>query len=100
VTRRVLVRLPAPPAVPTPPAGFDTFTPREVEVLRCLGRGLSNAEIAAALVITEATAKTHVSRVLGKLGLPSRTRAAITAQDGGLLARGSDEGRGAHGGPG
>ncbi len=51
-------------------------------------------------MITEATAKTHVSRVLGKLGLPSRTRAAITAQDGGLLARGSDEGRGAHGGPG
>ncbi|HXV91693.1 MAG TPA: response regulator transcription factor, partial [Pseudonocardia sp.] len=83
VTRRVLARL-AAPARPAPPPGLDTLTPREVDVLRCLGRGLSNAEIAADLVITEATTKTHVSRVLAKLGLRSRTQAAITAQEAGL----------------
>ena len=57
-------------------------------MLTCLGRGLSNAEIAAELVITEATTKTHVSRVLTKLGLRSRVQAAIAAQDAGLVADG------------
>lgn len=87
VTRRVIARLAATPASrPTPPPGLDSLTPREVDVLRCLGRGLSNAEIAAELVISEATAKTHVSRVLGKLGLRSRVQAAIAAQDAGLVS--------------
>ena len=53
-------------------------------VLASLGRGLSNLEIAAELAITEATTKTHVSRVLAKLGLRSRVQAAIAAQDAGL----------------
>ncbi len=83
VTRRLLARL-AAPRRPLP-AGLDTLTARELDVLRRLGRGLSNAGIAADLAITEATAKTHVSRVLAKLGLRSRVQAAIAAQDAGLV---------------
>lgn len=85
VTRRVLARLAAPARRPEPPAGLADLTPRETDVLACLGRGLSNAEIADALVITEATTKTHVSRVLAKLGVRSRVQAAIAAQDAGLV---------------
>ncbi|MEU2201913.1 response regulator transcription factor [Isoptericola sp. NPDC019482] len=95
VTRRVLAQLTgaAVPAVP-PPAGargqapddprLADLTPREVDVLGALGRGLSNQGIADELVITEATAKTHVSRVLAKLGVVSRMQAAIVARDTGL----------------
>ncbi|WP_265521647.1 response regulator [Oerskovia flava] len=60
------------------------LTPREVDVLRVLGRGLSNQAIATELFITEATAKTHVSRILAKLGVVSRMQAAIVARDEGL----------------
>ncbi|NDO89330.1 response regulator [Cellulosimicrobium composti] len=60
------------------------LTPREVDVLAALGRGLSNQGIAADLFITEATAKTHVSRVLAKLGVSTRMQAAIVARDTGL----------------
>ena len=86
ITRRVISRLGQPARPSTPPAGLDELTPRELDVLTCLGRGLSNAEISAELVITEATTKTHVSRVLTKLGLRSRVQAAIAAQDAGLVA--------------
>jgi len=82
ITRRVIGRLTAPPRPPAP--GLATLTPRETDVLACLGRGLSNAQIAADLMITEATTKTHVSHVLTKLGLRSRVQAAIAAQDSGL----------------
>jgi DNA-binding NarL/FixJ family response regulator len=85
ITRRVIARLTPPTRRPEPPPGLDDLTPRETDVLTCLGRGLSNAEIAAELVITEATTKTHVSRVLTKLGLRSRVQAAIAAQDAGLV---------------
>ncbi|MFB7888458.1 response regulator [Cellulosimicrobium cellulans] len=60
------------------------LTPREVDVLAALGRGLSNQGIATDLYITEATAKTHVSRVLAKLGVATRMQAAIVARDAGL----------------
>lgn len=71
------------------PAGSDErlgcLTPRELEVLAALGRGLGNAQIAAELFITEATVKTHVSSVLAKLQLTSRMRAAVLAREAGLV---------------
>jgi DNA-binding NarL/FixJ family response regulator len=69
------------------PAGppDDTLTDRETEVLRCIGEGLSNKQIAAKLIIGEKTVKTHVSRVLMKLAVESRTQAALHAVRLGLV---------------
>jgi DNA-binding NarL/FixJ family response regulator len=66
------------------PTGLGDLTDREREVLGCLGAGLANAQIATRLHIGETTVKTHVSRVLTKLGLRSRVQAAILAQENGL----------------
>jgi DNA-binding NarL/FixJ family response regulator len=68
------------------PESPETLTDRETEVLRALARGLSNKEIAGRLVIAEATVKTHVSSILAKLNLPSRTRAALYALKIGLVS--------------
>jgi DNA-binding NarL/FixJ family response regulator len=86
VTRRVLTAFAgAPdPAAPPPRPELEGLTAREHDVLAALGRGLSNADIAADLAISEATAKTHVSRVLAKLGCSSRVQAAILAKEAGL----------------
>ncbi|MER7789154.1 MULTISPECIES: response regulator transcription factor [unclassified Streptomyces] len=85
VTRRLIAEFarpnPAPAAATADPAALASLTPREREVLGALGRGLSNAEIADHLAMAEATVKTHVSRVLGKLGLRSRVQAAVLAQE-------------------
>ncbi|WP_331447711.1 response regulator transcription factor [Streptomyces xanthochromogenes] len=86
VTRRLIAEFAssARPAAPRRPATLDSLTRREGEVLSCLGRGLSNAEIAACLDMAEATVKTHVSRLLGKLELRSRLQAAVLAQELGI----------------
>ncbi|MFC4909262.1 response regulator [Actinomadura gamaensis] len=79
VTRRLIGAFAAAPPVASVP--LDELTARERDVLACLGDGLSNQEIAERLRMAETTAKTHVSRILAKLGLRSRVQAAIVARE-------------------
>ncbi|MDK3258113.1 response regulator [Blastococcus capsensis] len=89
VTRRVIEAFgTAPRADPRLADRLAVLSPREVEVLRLLGRGRANAEIARDLVVSDATAKTHVSNVLTKLGLRDRVQAVIFAYESGLLRTG------------
>ncbi|MEU5871042.1 response regulator transcription factor [Glycomyces sp. NPDC047369] len=91
VTRRLLAEFTRnAPVEPGPEVRrrLDRLTDRETEVLLLLGRGRSNAEIAAALFVGEATVKTHVKRVLAKLGLRDRIHAAVFAFDHGLIRPG------------
>jgi DNA-binding NarL/FixJ family response regulator len=86
VTRRLISEFARLRPVPAPAAAsLGSLTPRETEVLRLVAEGLSNPEIAGRLVVTEETVKTHVSRVLGKLGLRDRTQAVVAAYESGLV---------------
>jgi len=91
VTRAVVEELARRPPVaqPEPPAAVAELTPREREVLELLVRGLSNPEICERLFISEATAKTHVARILQKLDLRDRVQAVIYAYESGLVSPGA-----------
>jgi DNA-binding NarL/FixJ family response regulator len=94
VTRRLIsefTRL-RPVSGTRPSAVLGTLTPRETEVLRLVAEGMSNPEIARRLVVTEETVKTHVSRILAKLGLRDRTQAVVAAYESGLVVPGQDHG--------
>ena len=92
VTRRLIsefTRL-RPVQDAAPSAALSVLTPRETEVLRLVAEGLSNPEIARRLVVTEETVKTHVSRILAKLGLRDRTQAVVAAYESGLVVPGRE----------
>jgi DNA-binding NarL/FixJ family response regulator len=88
VTRRLIQEFAQRPdkASPTrPTAAIRSLTPRETEVLKLVAEGLSNSEIASRLIVTDETVKSHVSRVLAKLGLRDRTQAVVVAYESGLV---------------
>jgi DNA-binding NarL/FixJ family response regulator len=88
VTRRLISEFARLQRPARPTAALATLTPRETEVLSLVAEGLSNHQIAVRLVVTEETVKTHVSRVLRKLGLRDRTQAVIAAYESGLVVPG------------
>jgi len=83
VTRRLIERFTAAP--PRTPAALDALTPRELEVLQLVAQAMTNAEIAAHLFVSETTVKTHVARILMKLGLRDRVQAVVLAYERGLV---------------
>ena len=89
ITRRLIQEFAsAAPTPAEPPRGLDELTARELEVFKLLARGLSNAEIAEELVVSETTVKTHVARVLMKLGLRDRVQAVVLAYESGVAVPG------------
>jgi len=89
ITRRLVERFARPAtAPPLLHQALTTLTPRELEVLKLIARGLSNAEIAATLYLSEATVKTHVARVLPKLGVRDRVQAVVLAYESGIVQAG------------
>jgi DNA-binding NarL/FixJ family response regulator len=90
VTRRLIADFTRqPPAHTASPAALDVLTSRETEVLKLIGHGMSNAEISDALTIAGETTKTHVKRILAKLGLRDRAQAVVTAYESGLVTPGA-----------
>ena len=92
ITRRLIKQFaPRPTSQPIGHRDLSGLTPRELEVLRLLARGLSNAELAAQLTLSEATVKTHVGRILTKLQLRDRVQAVVLAYETGLAGPGGTD---------
>jgi DNA-binding NarL/FixJ family response regulator len=89
ITRRLISEFARRPPVSAKPDQMQELTARELEVLRLVARGLSNAEIAKELFVSDATVKTHVARVLMKLGLRDRVQAVVAAYESGLVQPGA-----------
>jgi DNA-binding NarL/FixJ family response regulator len=89
VTRRIIEQFAHPRANPELGARLESLTHRELEVLRLLASGKSNAELAAELFVSEGTIKTHVSSLLSKLGLRDRVQAVVLAYESGLITPGA-----------
>ena len=87
ITQRLVERFAEPAPAPGLPAELAQLTGRELDVLRLITRGLSNAEIAAEMVVAETTVKTHVARILNKLGLRDRVQAVVVAYETGFVGR-------------
>ncbi|HEV8403747.1 MAG TPA: response regulator transcription factor [Candidatus Limnocylindrales bacterium] len=91
ITRRLVERYASPPASPAvAPEALARLTARETEVLRLLARGMSNAEIAEHLVVSDATVKTHVAGIMSKLDLRNRAQAVVIAYESGLVRPGTE----------
>ncbi len=88
ITKRLIEQFVRSAPRATAPGGFEELTPRELEVLTLIARGLSNGEIAAELVLSEATVKTHVKRLFRKLEIRDRVQAVVLAYEAGLVAPG------------
>jgi DNA-binding NarL/FixJ family response regulator len=89
ITRRLIEEFARRPPSNARPAELEALSPRELDVLRLIARGLSNAEIASELYVGDATVKTHVSRILQKLSLRDRVQAVVLAYESGLLQPGA-----------
>ncbi len=93
ITKRLIEQFARSAPASTPPAALAELTPREAEVLVLVAHGLSNAEIAEKLVLSNATVKTHVKRILFKLGLRDRVQAVVLAYEAGLVFPGASPAR-------
>ena len=91
ITRRLVERFGTPPRPTGPPPELAALTDRERDVLRLIARGLSNAEIAAELVVAETTVKTHVARILTKLSIRDRVQAVVLAYETGVVSARLDQ---------
>jgi DNA-binding NarL/FixJ family response regulator len=92
ITRRMIDRyIAGPPPAAGPPDALDQLSARELEVLKHVARGLSNAEIARTLYLSEGTVKTHVARILAKQRLRDRVQAVVLAYECGLVHPGTSE---------
>src|SRR5262249_34820997 len=93
ITRRLVERFAAPTRKPAVESdGLSTLTSREREVLVLIARGVGNTEIADHLTLSEATVKTHVARILSKLGIRDRVQAVVAAYESGLVTPGTTSG--------
>jgi DNA-binding NarL/FixJ family response regulator len=88
ITRRLIEQFASAHALAKPPPAIEELTPRELEVFRLLATGKTNAEIATELVVGETTIKTHVTRILMKLGLRDRVQAVVLAYETGIITPG------------